>query len=419
MQKEQSSLQKRIYKLVEQITKEKFSDEVSFLTNLVKRVVDIPDFEINGGRIWKKNTDDNTYTLIYQYGNVKKIPDNYTLSVDEQPVLKELWQKGTMLRRETDQLLKESGIFIYSVTGVGEIIRTSYGRFYEYVLGFNAAEILQTFYETLSIIGTVASARLKDYKLIKYKEKIQRDILKAADIQKGLFPDHSVSFLDFEIFGLCLPDSDVGGDYFDYFDSMEYEEDRLGILVADAASKGLSAAIQALFVSGAVKMALKFSSKISALFFNLNNLIYETFPLERFVTMFYCELTNSSNRLVLFSNAGHVEPIHYSAEDESFRFLGSTGGILGIVPNQKYNVENTRLKPGDIMVITTDGIIEAQNEDNELFGHERLIDIIKENKSLSSKEIALIIMESVQHFSANSNYNDDKTIIVIKRKLHQ
>ncbi len=284
----------------------KFSDEKSFLTNLVKRVVDIPDFEIIGGRIWRKNPEDNTYTLIYQYGNVRKIPENYTLSIEDQPVLKELWQKGTMLRRETDQLLKDSGIFIYSVTGVGEIIKNNYGRFYEYVLGFNAEQILQSFYETLSIIGTVASSRLKDYKLVKYQEKIQRDIHKAADIQKGLFPDHSVSFADFEIFGVCLPDSEVGGDYFDYFESLENEEDRIGILVADAASKGLSAAIQALFVSGAVKMALKFSPKISALFYNLNNLIYETFPLERFVTMFYCELTNSSNRLVLYSNAGHI-----------------------------------------------------------------------------------------------------------------
>ncbi len=416
MQKEQSSLQKRIYKLVEQITHEKFNDEVSFLTNLVERVVDIPDFEIIGGRIWRKNPEDNTYTLIYQYGNVKKIPENYTLSIDDQPVLKDLWQKGTMLRRETDQLLKDSGIFIYSVTGVGEIIRNNFGRFYEYVLGFNAEQILQSFYETLSIIGTAASSRLKDYKLLKYQEKIQRDIHKAADIQKGLFPDHSVSFADFEIFGVCLPDSEVGGDYFDYFESLENEEDRIGILVADAASKGLSAAIQALFVSGAVKMALKFSSKISALFYNLNNLIFETFPLERFVTMFYCELTNSSNRLILYSSAGHVEPLHYRADDESFRFLGSTGGILGIVPNQKYNVENTRLRPGDIMVITTDGITEAQNLTNEMFGHERLMDIIKENKTLSSKEIAMLIMESVQHFSANSNYNDDKTIIVIKRK---
>lgn len=416
MAKEQSSLQKRIYRLVEQITNEQFQDELSFLKNLVQRVVDIPDFEIIGGRIWKKNPEDNTYTLVFQYGNVKKIPENYTLSVDDQPVLKELWQKGTLLRRETDQVLKESGIFIYSVTGVGDIIKTKYGKFYEYVLGFNAEEILQTFYETLSIISTVASARLKDYRLRQYQQKIQRDIHKAAEIQRRLLPDHSVSFSDFEIFGLCVPDSEVGGDYFDFFESLENEEDRLGILVADAASKGLSAAIQALFVSGAVKMALKFSPKIAALFYNLNNLIYETFPLERFVTLFYCELTNSSNRLVLYANAGHVEPIHYRAEDESFRFLGSTGGILGIVPNQRYSVENIRLKKGDILVLTTDGIIEAQNENNELFGHERIMELIKANQNLTAKEIAVLAMEEVQRFSANSSYNDDKTIIVIKRK---
>ncbi len=417
MQNSQSKIQKRIYKLVEQIVNVEFDNEQDFLVNLLTKIVDNSDFQIIGGRIWILHPEDDTYHLFAQYGNVKKIPDNYKLQIADQPVLTELWQTKTMLRKETDQLLKESGIFIYSVTGVGEIVKTSSGKYYQYVLGFNAPEILQTFYETLSIISAVASSRLKDFKLIRTQEKIQRDINKAADIQRNLFPDHTVKFADFEIFGLCVPDSDVGGDYFDYFENMENEEDRLGVLVADAASKGLSAAIQSLFVSGAVKMALKFSPKISALFYNLNNLIYDSFPLERFVTMFYCELSKSSNRLVLYANAGHVEPIHYRREDNSIRLLGSTGGILGIVPNQKFAVENIRLKTGDILVITTDGITEAQNDNGELFGHERIIDVIQENSDRSAKEISLLIMESVQKFSAISGYNDDKTLIVIKRKI--
>lgn len=417
MQDSQSKIQKRIYKLVEQIANIQVQNEQDFLVNLLTNIVDNPDFQITGGRIWELQPENDTYRLFAQYGNVKKIPDNYTLKIADQPVLKELWHTKTMLRKETDQLLKDSGIFIYSVTGVGEIIKTPRGKYYQYVFGFNAPEILQTFYETLSIISAVASSRLKDFKLIRSQEKIQRDIHKAADIQRNLFPDHTVKFADFEIFGLCVPDSEVGGDYFDYFENMENEEERLGILVADAASKGLSAAIQSLFVSGAVKMALKFSPKISTLFYNLNNLIYDSFPLERFVTMFYCELSQSSNRLVLYANAGHGEPIHYRSEDKSVRLLGSTGGILGIVPNQKFAVENIRLKAGDILAITTDGITEAQNSKGELFGHERIIDVIQENSHKSANEIALLIMEAVQNFSANSVYNDDKTLIVIKRKI--
>lgn len=412
-----SASQKRIYNLVEKISKGQFSDDDSFLKKLVVDIVNNPEFQIKGGRVWRFLPLEHSYELLFQYGDIREIPKNYKLNVDDQPVLKELFKQNTMLRKETDQILKESGIFIYSVTGVGPIVRTEYGRFYEYVLGFNADEILQSFFDTLSIISTVASSRLKEIEVLKEQKKIQRDISKAAEIQRNLFPEHQVEFSDFEIYGLCIPDSDIGGDYFDYFLNLETEENRIGVLVADAASKGLSAAIQSLFVSGAVKMAHKFSPKISSLFFYLNNLIYETFPLERFVTLFYCEITESSNRLVLYANAGHTEPIHFRREDDSFRFLTSTGGILGIVPNQKFSVENIRMKPGDILLIVTDGITEATNSEDIPFGHEQLVDLISQLKDLSAKDIALNIIEKVQHFYATSQYNDDKTLIVIKRKL--
>lgn len=412
-----SATQKRIYNLVAGIASGDFANEEDFLTKMVMQIVDSQDFQIVGGRIWRFLPDEISYELVYQYGNLKKIPDYYKLSVEDQPVLMELWQSRTLLRRETDQLLKDSGILIYSVTGVGELVRTGSGKFFEYVIGFNAPEILQTFYETLSIISTVGSARLRDLRLVKRQEKFTKEISKASEIQRNLFPEHSASFADYDIYGLCIPDSEVGGDYFDYFESSKSEENRFSIVVADAASKGFSAAIQALFVSGAVKMAHSFSPKISLLLHSLNNLIYNTFPLERFVTLFYCELTESSNRLVLYGNAGHTEPLHYRSEDDSFRILSSTGGILGIVPNQTFSVENLRMKPGDILAIMTDGVTEAQNEENQIIGLDVIKNSMRDFKDLSAKEIALNIIEKVQHYSAKSNYNDDKTLIIIKRKL--
>ena len=411
-----SQSQKKIYNLVGKIASGILSDEITFLQKLVIDVVDNAEFDIKGGRVWKFLPNEKSYQLLFQYGDIKEIPANYKLTIEDQEVLKELYKNNTMLRKETDQILKESGIIIYSVTGVGNIVKTNYGKFYEYVLGFNANEILQSFYDTLSIISTVASARMKELQTINKQVKIQKDIEKAAEIQRNLFPDHELTFSDFDIYGICIPDSAIGGDYFDYFPNLESEEDRIGIIVADAASKGLSAAIQSLFVSGAMKMAHRFSPKISSLFYSLNNLIYETFPLERFVTMFYCEITESSNRLVLYANAGHTEPLHFRKEDQSFRFLSSTGGVLGIVPNQKISVENIRMKPGDILLIVTDGITEAANEDDIPFGHERLIDLILKYQEYSAKEIALMIIQEVQHFYATSQYNDDKTLIVIKRK---
>ncbi|MCE5304800.1 MAG: PP2C family protein-serine/threonine phosphatase [Chloroherpetonaceae bacterium] len=410
-----SQAQKRIYKLVEEIASQKFLDERTFLQNLVQQVVDSPEFQIVGGRIWELMPNDKTYRLLFQYGNVNKIPNNYIMNIDEQPILKELHLEKTKLQEETDEILKESGIFIYSATGVGEIVRTKWGRFYEYVLGFNAPEILQSFYDTLSIISTIASSRLHDFRLIQSHEKIREDVARAAEIQRNLLPDHSINFSDFEIYGICVPDSDVGGDFFDYIPSLETEENRLAVVIGDASSKGLTAAIQALFVSGALSMAHKFTPQISSLMYHLNNLVYETFPLERFLTTFYCEISESSNRLVLYANAGHTEPLYYRRESEKFKLLPSTGGILGLVPNQKFNIENIRMKVGDILVLLTDGVLESQNEKDEFFGYDRLKGLIQKYRDYSSKEIAMHILEEVQTFSARSKFNDDRTLIIIKR----
>nr|HPI21271.1 PP2C family protein-serine/threonine phosphatase [Candidatus Kapabacteria bacterium] len=193
------------------------------------------------------------------------------------------------------------------------------------------------------------------------------------------------------------------------------QEERLGIVVSDAASKGLPAAIQALFVSGAIRMGIGFSTRISNLINRLNTLIYDTFPSERFVTLFYCELTLSSNRLVLYANAGHCTPIHYCPTCDSFEYLPATGGLLGLMQNQKIEVENMTMKPGDILIIYTDGITEARNSNNEFFGEERIAEVIRKYHAETPKMIAYNLLEEVQKFSANSTVNDDKTIVVIKR----
>jgi succinate dehydrogenase / fumarate reductase flavoprotein subunit len=193
------------------------------------------------------------------------------------------------------------------------------------------------------------------------------------------------------------------------------EDERVGIVVCDAASKGLPAAIQALFVSGAMRMAQAFSPKITTLFSRLNTLIFDTFPYERFVTLFYCELLPTTNHLVLYANAGHTSPIYYRvAKDEAFA-LNPTGGLLGLVQHQKFKVENIVMREGDILAIFTDGISEAQDRDGNPYTEKRVIELLKKHKNLSAKDIVLHIIEDVQKFAAHGNYNDDRTLVVIKR----
>lgn len=406
--------QREIYKIVENITLGEYQSDIDFLKNLIEEVVNYKDFQIIGGRIWELNPQELSYTIKYQYGNVQKIPDGYTIFIKDRPILEHLHEKRTSLNEENDPVLKSKGILVYSVTGVGEIVKVPTGKYYKYILGFNANEILQSFYETLNIISSVATITLRSFSTEEQK-KMERDIIKASEIQRNLLPEHYVEFYDYKIYGICIPDSAVGGDYFDYLFNKADEEERIGIVISDAASKGLSAAIQALFVSGAIRMAQAFSPKISTMFSRLNTLIYDTFPYERFVTMFYCELMPSSNRLVLYANAGHCSPIYYRVEKDEIFELEPTGGLLGLVQEQKFNVENIVMRPGDILALFTDGINEAQDENNSPYGETRLINMIKKYKDKSAKEITLLIIEDVQKYAALGKYNDDRTLIIIKR----
>jgi len=409
--------QREIYKIVEKISLGKFKSEIEFLTYLVEEIVNQTVFEIIGGRIWELNSDFKSYSLKYQYGTINKIPENYTFQIKDQPIVVDLHEKRTTLNTEHDPVLVSSGILVYSVTGVGDLVKTNEGKYFKYILGFNANEILQSFFETLSIISGVATVTIRSLSSQEEQKRIRRDLVKASEIQRNLLPEHYLEFNDFKIYGVCIPDSDVGGDYFDYLKNMDDEEERIGILVSDAASKGLPAAIQALFVSGAIRMAQAFSPKISSLFSRLNTLIFDTFPYERFVTMFYCELSLTTNRLVLYANAGHCAPVHYRYDKDLVTLLEPTGGLLGIVRNQKFNVENMIMRKGDILAIYTDGITECMNDNGDPFGEERFIQLIRNNKDLSSKELTIKIIEEVQTYASKTNYNDDRTLIIIKRDM--
>ncbi len=409
--------QRNTYKLLEKLTSGNYKSELALLKSLIRDIINHTDFDIQGGRIWKIDREKRAYELRYQYGNVNKIPKRYSVPIAKHQVFTDLTRHRTIVNYETEQILIEKGITLYSLAGVGKLARIDGGRYYRYALGFNAESISDSFRETLSVISRAASVAIRNMTTKATQQKIKKDIIKASEIQRNLLPDHYIEFEDYKIFGTCIPDSAVGGDYFDYIKGSTNEDERLGIIISDAASKGLPAAIQALFVSGAIRMGAGFSSRITLLLSRLNDLIFRTFPYERFVTLFYCELTLSSNRLVLYANAGHCSPIHYRPETGRFLALEPTGGLLGIMEGQKFGLENVRMHPGDILVLYTDGINEALDSKGNLYGEERIRQMIMKNKSKSSEQIALHILDDVYKFSKDSNYSDDKTLVIIKRDM--
>jgi sigma-B regulation protein RsbU (phosphoserine phosphatase) len=162
-------------------------------------------------------------------------------------------------------------------------------------------------------------------------------------------------------------------------------------------------------------MGFAYQTKISSLLSRLNQLLNKTFSEEHFVTLFYAELTDDKNGLVIYANCGHNNPILYRANTNSVDYLEATGQLLGPFPNETFKTDNILMSRGDILLLYTDGISEATNEQGEFYEEERIARTVFECREESAKYITQKILEDVQLFNTLGTQSDDKTIVTIKR----
>jgi sigma-B regulation protein RsbU (phosphoserine phosphatase) len=406
--------QRRLYRTIEKITSQPAETEEQLLINVLKEVVRSPEFNVKGGRIWKLTSSRTKYKLIAQEGAVDKIRDGFTINVSDYPIFEVIAKERTVLATETNEYLRKKGIFKYSATGVGEKVQGEKFPLYQYLMAFSAEEINEDLFYTLNIIGTAVTATLRNRKLEKRSKQLLEDIDDAAELQKRILPAHDFKFSGYEMFGVSIPDRIVGGDFFDYLEVGD-DGDRLGVTVADVANKGFAAAAEAFYVSAALRMGVSYQTQISSLMKRLNNLVYKIFPNDRFVSLFYIELTSDGSGYCTYCNAGHNSPILYRSKTNSIELLESTGPLIGPAYNSKFKTSIVKLEKDDFLVIYTDGISEAMNEQGEEYGEERLIENVKKFFNHSAKEITQLLIEDVQKFSARATYSDDKTIVTLKR----
>ncbi len=407
--------QKKLFKTIEKIASQRYSSEEDLLFGVLKQIVADDQIKVTGGRIWKLFPENHGYKLLYQTGNVHKINRNFMLYMNEYPIFDVVTSERTVLADETNKTLISKGIFKYSASGIGSKIKTNGKRYYQYLLAVNSAEIDEELRYILNIIATVLTSKINEIRASKTRKHLIADIDKAKQLQRSILPDHEIIFHRYEIFGATIPAEIVSGDYFDYLTIGDGEE-RMGIVVGDAASKGFGAAASAMYISGAVRMASNFQIKISPMMFRLNQLINKIFADDQFTSMFYGEISNDKKGLFLYANAGHNPPIFFKCKTNQTIYLESTGPLLGPAPNSRYETDSINFDKGDVLVIYSDGIVEAANDKFEFYEEKRLDDLIRKNNDKSPKEIAHAILDDVYHFSTSeSQYQDDKTIVVIKR----
>jgi sigma-B regulation protein RsbU (phosphoserine phosphatase) len=246
-------------------------------------------------------------------------------------------------------------------------------------------------------------------------EKTQRSLALARAIQQNLLPQRAPEIDGFQIAGRCRYCDETGGDYFDFIHLPDSQNQKVGIVLGDVTGHGVGAALLMASARSILRNAsLHFTGDLAELMTQFNDQLSEDTGDDKFMTLFYGALDNT-NRTLTWASGGHDPALWYHEESNSFEELPNTGPLTGYMKDMPYEQAGpVTLKVGDVLLVGTDGIWEAEDTDGRPYGKERLHELIRTHKDHSSQQIVDMIIKSVEDFCAPVAPTDDVTLIVIK-----
>jgi len=244
------------------------------------------------------------------------------------------------------------------------------------------------------------------------KQRIQRDLMIARDIQRGLLPKKDVRVPGFDIAGWNKPADETGGDCYDY---LLLPDGSLAVTIADATGHGIGPALMIAECRALFRASITVSHDLAAVIGQVNNLLCEDLPDDRFVTAFFGLLSPNEHTL-RFLSAGHGPLIKYERASDEITELKADGVPLGILPDIPFShPEAFVMQPGDMMILVTDGFFEWAGPDRELFGLPRLYRTIRRSRDLPAADVIQALYNAVLDFARGTPQADDLTAVVIKR----
>lgn len=254
-----------------------------------------------------------------------------------------------------------------------------------------------------------------------YKEALElqetaQELRLAGEIQASFFPDTFPVAEGWELAVTLLPARETSGDFFDF---IPLENGKLGILIADVTDKGVGPALfMALSRTLIRTYAIEYEFDPDIVFFAANGRILKDSRARLFVTAFFGILDQETGELT-YSNAGHNPPYLLRKNGKEVQPLSVTGMPIGIDEDTLWGKATVQMEPGDVLVLYTDGIPDAQNENGEFFREERLIEVALSNANCgSAHELQTTIIDAVQTFIGEAAQFDDITLIVLGRDVN-
>ncbi len=276
--------------------------------------------------------------------------------------------------------------------------------------GIFTSEFIELFTSLAGQVGVAwRNAEQTDH-LIAAREQ-QRELAIAKNIQLGLLPTRVPIVPGIQLAGVCLAAKEVGGDYYDY---LMHEDGRLDLVIADVSGHNVGAALIMAETRTIIRSRIGQFENPKDILFELNKFFYEDLTkAELFITLFYLQY-RPDTREICFASAGHSPTLLWRAADQQCLQLDPEGLIIGVREEFPYEQESLMLGDGDVVLLYTDGLIEAMNNEKELFGDERLMKLLGEQNQLPPKELITHIIEQVQLFTGHHNFQDDLSLVVMK-----
>ncbi|MBS1810621.1 MAG: SpoIIE family protein phosphatase [Acidobacteria bacterium] len=267
--------------------------------------------------------------------------------------------------------------------------------------------------QLLTLIAGVAAIRIDNARLLELQseqERLANELSVASEIQLRLHPANPPKITGYDMIGVSFPCYEVGGDYFDF---IERKDGRYVVALGDVSGKGTGAALLMSSLHAAVRAYVTTPATAPEVVSQINQYIYDNTPSNRYITFFYSELNPKTHELT-YVNAGHNPPLLVRASGQVEKL--EVGGFpVGIMPFGTYEQATVSLRPGDVMIVYSDGVTESINEAGDEFGENPLIEVLKKNLTRTAAGVRDRIDEALTRFVGKAKSVDDLTMVIVKR----
>lgn len=278
--------------------------------------------------------------------------------------------------------------------------------------GFNKemTKIVSTFANQAGI--SIENFRLMEEAL--QSERYKEELKIAKMVQKSLLPQLLEKDNDFEMAAFSESADEVGGDY---YDTLRVADNEVSLIIADVSGKGTTAAFHMSQMKGIFHSLAQNCIKPEEFMARANNALTKCLERGSFISATFFVI-DTTEKVIRYSRAGHCPVLYYSAATDTAEFLKDKGVALGMVRNTSYSnfigANVVTYRPGDIMVLYTDGITEAKSSKGEEFGYDRLLESVLKVRNKTAKEIQDHLINQLYEFSGTENINDDYTTLIVK-----